>query len=159
MLLGKTFIQLTQKYIGAVSAQLSHLEIDRHFYLLHYIASSDKPLTQKELAMVINEDKSSMVRVIDYLVDHGYVKRVQNRSDRRECFIVLTSKAEAIIPDIASAFDLVEQEARKDLDIVQVDNLLKDLETISDNFQRLPTAPVKLAYKRPTTKKLQNDVL
>jgi len=109
--LGKTFAVLTKYYVGALSAKLAHLDLDRHFYLLHCIAVSDEPLTQSQLSDIILQDKSAMVRIIDYLVERGYVKRIQNPSDRREYFIALTPKAKAIVPEINAAFRRIAQHA------------------------------------------------
>lgn len=159
MLLGKIFIQLTQSYLGAVSAQLSHHEIDRHFYLLYWIAKSESPQTQKELAEAIQQDKSSMVRIIDFLVDKGFVKRMQNRADRRESLIVLTEKAEQIVPEIIRAFDVVETEAIKNLDPDELNHLRNGMDRVLENLRCLPSTEVKVGLKRSSSKKFENDVL
>lgn len=146
--LGKTFAQLTKGYVGALSAKLAHLDIDRHFYLLHLISVHEGQLTQKQLAEMIFQDKSAMVRIIDYLSEKGYVRRIQNPSDRREHFVELTSKAEAIIDDISHAFKELDEDIVNNLSADQLSCLNKCLTTISGNLEAMPSKNVKLNFKR-----------
>jgi DNA-binding MarR family transcriptional regulator len=102
--LGKVFGQLTKRYIGVVTGQLTDLDIERYFYVIHLIATSEQRLTQKELTCLLHVDKASMVRISDYLEQHGYLERMVNPHDRREQFLVLTAKGEAVKQTIADAF-------------------------------------------------------
>jgi DNA-binding MarR family transcriptional regulator len=153
--LGKTFAVLTKYYVGALSAKLAHLDLDRHFYLLHQIAASTEPLTQSQLGDIILQDKSAMVRIVDYLVERGYVKRIQNPSDRREYFIALTSKARAIVPEINEAFENLDQSALNFLSEKQLSCLHECLDTISKNLAELPSTQVKIEVKRKSRKEFK----
>lgn len=155
--LGKIFALLTKSYLGAISVQLAHLDIERHYYLIFRIGRSERPQTQKELGEIIFQDKSAMVRIVDYLVEKGYVRRKQNTADRREHFVVLTKKGEKACPDIEKAFLNVNKSAFKGLSNEQISCLNVCLDTISANLGELPTTQVKIDFKRKATKKVQND--
>lgn len=146
--LGKSFALITKAYIGAISSRLSHLDIERHFYLLYRIGTATEPLTQKDLGEIINQDKSAMVRIIDYLSDFGYVRRKQNPQDRREYFIVLTTKGEEVIPEIKSAFSFVDDAALQSLNKEDRAYLDKVLQSVYENLNQLPAQDVKLDYKK-----------
>lgn len=150
--LGKVFALLTKFYVGALSAKLAHLEIDRHFYLLYRIDKSNEPLTQSQLSDLILQDKSAMVRIVDYLVERGMVKRVQNPNDRREYYIALTTKAEKIMPDIRSAFDELDRVALNNLTKSQLNDMHEGLHIISENLNALPTTQVKIEVRRKSQK-------
>ena len=47
---------------------------------------------------MLNSDKVSVVRMIDYLSNKGYVKRVKDLSDKRKYGLILTLKAENEMP-------------------------------------------------------------
>lgn len=150
--LGKVFALLTKSYVGALSAKLSHLEIDRYFYLLYRIDGSPQPLTQSQLSELILQDKSAMVRIVDYLVERGMVKRIQNPDDRREYYITLTAKAEKLMPEIRNAFKELDESALNNLPESQLNHLYEGLQLISENLNTLPTTQVKIEVRRKSLK-------
>jgi len=145
--LGKTFSTLTKLYVGALTARLSNLDIERHFYVLHLINQRNSPISQKCLGELLGYDKTNMVRVVDYLSNHGYVERVQNPNDRREQFVELTAKALELLPRIELAFKEVNDFAVAGFtpqDLEKFANLLAQVET---NLLKLPSRPVHIDYK------------
>jgi len=146
--LGKIFATLTKQYVGVVSEQLKHLDIERYWYVLLRISESAEPITQKELGELIGHDKTSMVRIIDYLSKMGYVKRKQNTDDRRAYFIELTPKADKIIPEIKAAFQSMNKAALRGIKNEQLECLNDCLNTIQSNLKKLPSTTVNLDFKR-----------
>lgn len=145
--LGKTFATLTKLYIGAISEQLKHLDIERYYYVL-LVISENNEITQKQLGEAIGHDKATMVRVVDYLQKKKYVKRKQNAADRRAHFITLTDKAEKIILDIKNAFEYVDRIALQSLKTDQVKVLKQFLSDLESNLISIPATEVKLNFKR-----------
>lgn len=146
------FAQITKQYIGAISERLSHFDIDRHFYLMYLIHISKEPLTQKELGNLLQQDKSAMVRIIDYLSEKGYVNRRQNPDDRRAFFVTLTAKAEESMPEIIEVFKSVDMASLDGLNAAQRQMLDEVLVKMLDNLNNQPMTPVKLDYKRTASK-------
>lgn len=103
--LGKDFSFLTKYYIGIVSQKLADLDIDRYYYALVIIHESENAICQKELAEEIGADNVTMVRIVDYLSDKGFIKRIQSKEDRRYYHLVLTEKAQRALPKIKAAFE------------------------------------------------------
>ena len=57
---------------------------------------SDGPLSQQRLSRRIRMDPATMVDVIDQLEDSGYVRRNRNPADRREYWLLPTSRGRAL---------------------------------------------------------------
>jgi MarR family transcriptional regulator, transcriptional regulator for hemolysin len=146
--IGKVFATLTKQYVGVVAEQLKHLDIERYWYVLLRISEAETAITQKELGEIIGHDKTSMVRIIDYLQKKGYVKRKQNTSDRRAYFIELTPKAVKVLPEIKTAFAAMNKAALKGIAKDELACLGHCLSTIESNLKSLPSAAVNLNFKR-----------
>jgi MarR family transcriptional regulator for hemolysin len=146
--LGKVFATLTKEYVGVVAEQLKHLEIERYWYVILRISEQKNTVTQKYLGDLIGQDKTSMVRIIDYLSKYGYVVRKQNENDRREYFIELTNKAIKALPDIKSAFEQANRNALKGIKKEQLECLENCLNTIENNLKNMPSTKVNLNFKK-----------
>ena len=107
--LGLLFGKFTKQYIGFITKQLEEVPIERYFYVLLMIHKCDQKLTQKDVAELLEKDKTSTVRILDYLQDHEMITRIKNPKDRREHFIVLTDRAIKYIPKIDEAFETVNE--------------------------------------------------
>lgn len=107
--LGLLFGKFTKQYIGFITKQLEDLPIERYFYVLLMIHKCDQKLTQKDVAEVLEKDKTSTVRILDYLQENEMITRDINPNDRREHFILLTNKAKEYIPKIDKAFEMVNE--------------------------------------------------
>jgi len=76
----------------------------------------------------------SVVRIIDYLSNTGYVKRVKDPSDRRKYILVLTIKAEKELLLIRKAIAEVTQNALKGLSMEKIEELYDTLNNIKNNL-------------------------
>ena len=81
-----------------------------------------------------DSDKVSVVRIIDYLSNTGYVKRVKDPSDRRKYILVLTIKAEKELLLIRKAIAEVTQNALKGLSMEKIEELYDTLNNIKNNL-------------------------
>lgn len=136
--LGKLFALLTKWYVGAVTAKLSALPIDRHFYVLTVIDEMNGEVTQKELAEMVWTDKASMVRILDYLTEKGVIERIQDPSDRRAYRIGVTELGRTLIPTIKLAFEAVNDSALADIPAPQAKSTLVSLRKMACNLSQLP---------------------
>ena len=120
-----------------LNAKLDHLDIKRNYYALILIENSKGGITQQELAEMLNTDKVSVVRIVDYLSNKGYVKRVKNVSDRRKYCLVLTGKAEKEMTVIKKTLVEITETAFKGLKKHQITEFYNTIEIIRNNFIKL----------------------
>ena len=146
--LGKNFSFLTKYYIGIVTQKLSKLEIERYFYPLLVIEESEKAICQKELAECIGADNVTMVRIVDYLSEKGFIKRIQNKDDRRAYHLVLTVKARRHLPAIKAAFEEANAICFSGFKKSERNEFQRLLLKMNDNLHHHPRMEVKLNYKK-----------
>jgi MarR family transcriptional regulator, transcriptional regulator for hemolysin len=137
--LGKFLSGTGRKFLNALNVKLRNLDIERNFYALILIEEGDGKMTQQGLAELLESDKVSVVRIINYLSNAGYVKREKDPSDKRKYRLNLTPKAEKEIPDIKKAIEVVTQKAFNGLSGEKIEELYKTLNIIryNLNLQRL----------------------
>jgi len=102
--LGRLFSLLGKGYLHILRSKLQHLDIDRYYYALVLIGIHQGEITQQELAQLLDTDKVSVVRMVDYLSEKGYVQRVRKTNDRRKPDLLLTEKARHALPEITKSF-------------------------------------------------------
>jgi DNA-binding MarR family transcriptional regulator len=93
-----------------------------------------------------------MVRIVDYLIEKKYVKKVVNSQDRREHFIQLTKKAIEILPAIHQAIDEVNSAALKGIAKEKQKELYTHLNAIQMNLAHLPSQKIYINYKKASKK-------
>lgn len=133
--LGRMLSSLGKGYLHLLRAKLQHLDIDRNYYALVLIESCDGSITQQELALKLDTDKVSIVRIIDYLSVKGYVQRIQNTEDRRKHSLVLTNKAKFALPEIKKSFNEINEIVLKGLNTSQVSELTESIKKIKNNLK------------------------
>jgi DNA-binding MarR family transcriptional regulator len=133
--LGRMLSVLGKGYLHLLRARLQHLDIDRNYHALVLIESNDGSITQQELAVLLDTDKVSIVRVIDYLSDKGYVQRLRKTEDRRKHSLVLTSKAKLALPEIRKSVTELNEIVLKGLSSSQVSELAETIKKIKSNLQ------------------------
>jgi MarR family transcriptional regulator for hemolysin len=141
------FNLLAKRYIGAVAKKLSHLEIDKYFYVLMVIDKYRDNITQQQLADYFRIDKASLVRILNYLSKSGMLERKVNPRDRREHLLVLTPKALEILPEIKLTYAEINQTALKGLNEEQVEVFYATLDTICSNLSALPANELFVRYE------------
>jgi MarR family transcriptional regulator, transcriptional regulator for hemolysin len=146
--LGKLSWLITRFYVGALGARLAHLPISRHFYVLTVIAEAGGALTQKELAEAVWTDKATMVRIIDYLCEHGMAERITDPNDRRAYRISATEDGKAAVEEIRTAFEDVNRAATEGLSQHEQDTAIPMLERMACNLSKLPHDKVFIKIDR-----------
>lgn len=132
--IGRILSHLGRSFLQNLNSKLLHLDIERNYYALLLIEQADGNITQQELAGLLDTDKVSIVRIVDYLSDNGYVERVQNAMDRRKHSLVLTAKARKESAKIQTAINEVTSFAFRGISISQKQNFYKTLESIKKNL-------------------------
>lgn len=146
--LGRFMGALTKQYFGALSKSMEHLGIDRHFYPLIVIDKTAGKCTQQYLSCMLEVDKVSMVRVMDYLMERGMVTREVNNDDRREHLIKLTSKAKKIMPEVYEGINKMNSLALKGLNKNEQELFYTAMKKIAKNIENLPVNEVDIQLKK-----------
>ena len=134
--LGRIFSGIGKEYLHLLRAKLQHLDIDRNYYALVLIENHNGRITQQELAVILDTDKVSIVRIIDYLSGKGYVQRVRKTEDRRKHSLVLTPKAKLALPEIKQSFTEINEIIVKGLNSSQVSELVETIKKIKSNLNK-----------------------
>jgi MarR family transcriptional regulator for hemolysin len=134
--LGRILSHIGKSFLHLLNAKLNHIDIERNYYALILIENTKRSITQQELAELLNTDKVSVVRIIDYLSGKGYVKRVKNVSDRRKYCLVLTSKAEKEIIVIKKVLAETTEIAFKGLKKFQITEFYNTIGIIKNNLNK-----------------------
>jgi MarR family transcriptional regulator, transcriptional regulator for hemolysin len=134
--LGRMLSGLGKGYLHLLRAKLHHLDIDRNYHALVLIESNDGSITQQELAVLLDTDKVSIVRVIDYLSEKGYVQRRRKTEDLRKHNLVLTNKAKLALPEIKQSFTEINEIVLKGLTATQVSELVETINKIKSNLNK-----------------------
>lgn len=152
MPLGRFFAYITKSYYGALAKRLEDLEIDRYYSVLLAIDKWGKNCTQQSLCHLLNIDKVSMVRMIDYFLKKKFVRKLQNPADRREYFLELTPKAQKRMPEFYAAIEEMNRVALRGFTPEQQASFLRQLLLVEANINELPSEKVIINYKKSPKK-------
>jgi MarR family transcriptional regulator for hemolysin len=145
--LAHQLIQITKKYLSEFAQQSKSISIERYHYTLLLIHKHNELLTQKDLADLLQVDKSFIVNMIDYLEENGFVIRQTNNKDRRQYLIKLTDKAKDILLPINNVFTTINEEALKGLSQNKIDCFFEVLNTLQHNLSGTSIKDITLSYK------------
>lgn len=68
------------------------------------------PMTQQEVADMMQKDKNSVTKLVDAIEKKGFVVRKQSIQDRRSNILMLTEKAQELKPDAKKkGIDILEE--------------------------------------------------
>lgn len=148
MPLGLSMAIITKNYFGALSKRTEYLGIDRHSTVLVVIHRTKEKCTQHYLSELLNCDKVTMVRILDYLVDKGMITRVMNINDRREKIIQLTDKAKKLMPKFHKEISDLNTIALKNFSEKEQIVFKKFIGTTLLNLKNLPVNIVDIKIKK-----------
>jgi len=132
--LGRLLSMLGKGYLNLLRFRLQHLDIDRNYYALVLIERQDGIISQQELAVLLDSDKVSIVRIVDYLSEKGYVKRMRKTDDKRKHSLLLTEKGKLAIPEIKKSFSELNEIVLNGLENNQISDLTVTIGRIKQNI-------------------------
>jgi len=139
---------LTRLYYGALTKRLEQLDIERHYSILIILDKAKEECNQQLLSCMLKTDKATMVRMIDYLCDKGYIKRIANPDDRRAYHIQLTAKAKKVLPRIHKAIGELNALATLGLTAKETEIFHRGLELVTGNLVNEPAHKVIVNFKK-----------
>ncbi len=115
--------QSTRQWRRLLDRELQSLDLgltEATWLALLHLARAPEPLRQKDLALSMSLDSSSVVRLLDTLESSGLVERMEH-ADRRAKTIGLTSRGQ----DIVAQVEVIARDARKRILAVASDDELE----------------------------------
>lgn len=137
--LGFFLTRTGKSYLSELNQQLSNLDIERNYYSLIIIERGQGQLTQNELAAALGTDKVSVVRIVDYLVSKGYIRRLRSKEDKRKFCLVGTPKALLALPHIRKAIAGANEKALSSLSVDEKKEFIRMLGIIKSNLNSSKT--------------------
>jgi DNA-binding MarR family transcriptional regulator len=95
--------------------------------LLHVSGGTTSP---RKLADLLGTDTAGMTRLVDRLVEKGYLDRLPAADDRRTISVALTSAGRKLVPAIKPIFDEVADAITADIPAEVLPDVLKALEAM-----------------------------
>lgn len=107
-----------------------------HVFCIYYLYTLGS-LTVTELADRCEEDKATISRAVDYLVEEKIIDRPDGSAKRYNARLSLTEKGKGVGKEISHRVDFVLAEAGAGLGDEERASFYQTLNTISENLERL----------------------
>lgn len=138
---GITFSLLARRWRRAIDRHLAASGLtDATWIPLVHLKATGGGISQKDLAILVGVDGSSLVRVLDILEREGLIARRRDERDGRARLIDLTQKGEDRVAVIRAALDEAEDVLLADLSDAEVGDLLGHFETMDRRMSDLERA-------------------
>lgn len=125
----KTYRQFAQKNIAKAGIEIT---IDQ--WLVLKTIEEDNSIAQKDIAIKTFKDVASITRIIELLVQKGYLSRKLKSEDRRRSELTLTTEGDTIIKKMQPYIQINRAHALKDITDEEIANLHSTLSKIISNI-------------------------
>lgn len=115
LLQSKELRRLNKLYMKLIARELPEPHTEYMAEMILILAYRQGSVTQKELSICMQVDKSRMVMMVEELNKLNYLFVERNPSDRREHFINLTDQGKKLVPVIEKAIKQVDDIAHRHL--------------------------------------------
>lgn len=92
----KEYRRMSQRNVGSVDGQIT---IDQ--LLVLRVIQEEKSITQVEIGELLFRDHASITRMINLMVENGYIQRKENKKDRRKYQLMVTAKGKRTLDKLA----------------------------------------------------------
>lgn len=150
--LGRMFSFLTKQYIGAMALNMKDTPIERYYFPLYIVGKNSGKISQQELANQLLMDKVSLVRILDVLMNDGWIIRQVNPKDRRQHLLSITEKAEPWIEKIEENLQRTNDYFLSFLSEEQRPLFVNMLQHLMSSTKELPIEEIELYYNRANEK-------
>ena len=136
-----------KKYFGILTYNATDKTIDRYQSVFLVVVKSGG-VSQQKLANMIDVDKSTIVRMVDYLQEKGLVERTVNPDDRREHIVLPTERAQLVARSMADDYVKVNDAAFKGFTRSERELFYQMLDRIYTNLLPLPSDQYTIQYQK-----------
>ena len=163
ILLSKSLRRLSRLYGRAIVKVLPDLHLEHYAEIILLLADTDHTPTHKELAELLQIDKSRIAVVINGMTQNGFVYTERNSADRRAHLVYLTCKGKESVPKIQEAIEQVNKLINKQLDKAQLDQFYATLSKMQSNLFEINalknnSKKVRVKLLRQTRNALSDDI-
>ncbi len=124
----RSYHQFSQKKVRMAGFKIT---IDQWLVLKNIAENPD--ITQKDLGKLVFKDKASITRIIQLLVDAGYITRESNQEDKRRLNLTLTNSGTKITSDVEKIALENRSAALKGIDLKLMQEMKSVLQQIIQN--------------------------
>lgn len=103
---GFLFGKILETMVNTFEDKVEEYKITSKHYGIMLVIHSNSNISQKEIGEILRIDRTTMVVLVDYLENMGFVKRIKNPSDRRAYYLTLTDKGINVLDE---CWDILEK--------------------------------------------------
>mgnify|MGYP001945257894 CR=1 FL=1 len=129
--IGKTMKLIDHKIEGILSE--NSIGISRMQFVILKTIAENEGISQNELAIFANRDKSSLTRMINTLISKGYITKCSSEEDKRKNHIHLALKGEETLQKAIPHFRKMAKCIEKNLTKEEIEATKQILKTIQKN--------------------------
>ncbi|MBW9153032.1 MarR family winged helix-turn-helix transcriptional regulator [Clostridium estertheticum] len=111
--------------------------IPSHGNILTALYENNGKLTMKKIAEITRKDKSTITPLINKLLEHGYITKEKDETDKRVTYIIITSRGNQIKDKYNAISNEVNITAYKDFSQEEKEIFLKLLKKMNNNFNSI----------------------
>lgn len=126
----RTYNQFSQRNVRKAGYDIT---IDQWLILKSVAENPD--ITQNDISKIVFKDSASITRIIQLLVNAGYLKREMHSADRRRVNLTLTESGKKITIDVNEIAKQNRASALKDIDQKSIEEMKILLQKIIGNCQ------------------------
>ena len=124
----------SQRHIGEALKKYDISAAEQPFFMA---LDSDECLTQEELTAIVCVDKAATARAVKSLEQKGYLKRIQDKNDRRQNRVFATAKAKAIMEDVKEELHSFNDLLTSGIEPDKIDSIYESLIKMEENFENI----------------------
>lgn len=122
---GIHLVGLARRWRRALDQRLAAVGLsDASWAPLMHLAELGEGRCQRDLALAVGIDESTLVRLIDLLAERGLVERRPAEQDRRRKLLHLTAAGHAAVDELRAKLTRIEDQLLADLSDTELDTLM-----------------------------------
>lgn len=137
--LGSRLRCLTERLTQDVSQIYRELDIDfePRWFSIFYLLSQNAPLGVVDIARILNVSHPAVNQLAGEMIQHGLVRAMKDKNDKRKRLLTLTEKGQALLPASREIWDGIYRAVQETMDESD-SKLLADIERFESALDRQP---------------------
>lgn len=124
----KSYRQFAQKELKRAGLKIT---VDQ--WLTLNCLNENPEISQKELAEMVFKDTASVTRIIELLVQAGYLKRAMHNSDGRRAVLQITKQGKGLLEKAAKVVSAYRKQAQEGIAAKDIESAKRVMAAISNN--------------------------
>ncbi len=137
--IGPMLAETARIWRNKLDARLKHLGLSQAKWLvLYHLSNTEVALTQKDLAERLGIEGPTLVGLLNRLAANQLIERRSSVRDRRSKFVILTPKANALIPQMQKITLELRHEVLKEFQHSELMACVQLLHQMKNRIEALP---------------------